>query len=213
MGTQIYKGNDGKRIPSVTTVLSGLGWKTDGLMFWAHGIGLEGRQLHEARAKAADAGTLAHAMAAADITGGEPPDLSDVDEDTAQRALAAFESYLSWKRMTRLELVSSEVPLVSEAHRYGGTLDAVAVFDGAAGLLDFKSAKALYGDHVVQVSAYWKLWEENNATLPLSHWHVLRWGPDGGFAHHSLSLPQMRAGWDTFVHLRAIYDLKKKVAA
>jgi hypothetical protein len=212
MGTQVYKANDGKRVPSVTTVLGNLGWKTDGLMFWAHGIGSQGIPLHAARTKAADAGTLAHAMAAADITGGEPPDLSEVDPETRERAEGAFGQYLAWKKMTRLELVASEIPLISEAHRYGGTPDAIAVFDGAAGLLDFKSAKALYGDHVVQVSAYWKLWEENNPTLPLSHWHVLRFPEIGGFAQHSLSLAQMRAGWDTFLHARAIHDLKRRVA-
>jgi hypothetical protein len=212
MGTQVYKASDGQRVPSVTTVLGNLGWKTDGLMFWAHGIGIQGVPLHAARTKAADAGTLAHAMAAADITGGEQPDLEEVDEETRVRALGAFEQYLAWKRMTRLELVASEIPLVSEKHRYGGTPDAIVVFDGAAGLLDFKSAKALYGDHVVQVSAYWKLWEENNPTLPLAHWHVLRFPEIGGFAHHALSLPQVRDGWDTFLHLRAIHDLKRRVA-
>jgi hypothetical protein len=211
MGTQVYKAQDGVRIPSVTTVLSGLGWKTDGLMFWAHGIGIQGIPLHEARSKAADAGTLAHAMAAADITGAQAPDLSDADADTRERAQAGFDAYRQWRRMSRLELVASEVPLVSEMHRFGGTLDAIAVFDGAAGILDFKSAKQLYGDHVIQVAAYRALWEENNPTLPLTHAHVFRWGPDGGFAHHSLSMPQVRAGWDAFLHLRALYDLKKKV--
>lgn len=212
MSTQVYKAKDGARIPSVTTVLSGLGWKTDGLMFWAHGIGLSGVPLNEARTKTADAGTLAHAMAAANITGADAPDLSDVDDDTRARAEDAFAQYLAWRKISRLELVASEIPLVSETYRYGGTPDAIAVFDGAAGLIDFKSAKSLYGDHVIQVAAYWKLWEENNPTLPLSHWHVFRFPEIGGFAHHSLSLAQMRAGWDTFLHLRAIYDLKRRVA-
>jgi hypothetical protein len=214
MPTQIYKDAAGKRLPSVTTILKELGWSSGGLMFWAHGIGLQGIDLNDARHKAADAGTVAHEMAACEITGKDPKSALDgVDPATAAAAAASFESYLSFRRMSRLELVASEVAMVSEKYRVGGTLDAIAMFDGGAGILDFKSAKELYGDHVVQVSAYWKLWEEANPDLPLSHFHVLRWSPDGGFNHHTLSRAQMDAGWEVFQHARAIYDLKKKVKA
>lgn len=214
MGTQPYKAADGKRVPSVTTILKELGWSAGGLMYWAHGIGLQGIDLNDARRAAANAGTVAHEMASLDITGKDPQTaLAGIDPGTATTAAASFASYQSWRRMTRLELVASEVAMVSEKHRVGGTLDAIAIFDGAAGILDFKSSKELYGDHVVQVAAYWKLWEELNPDLPLSHYHILRWSPDGGFNHHSLSRAQMDAGWDVFQHARAIYDLKKKVKA
>jgi hypothetical protein len=214
MPTQIYKDSDGKRIPSVTTVLKELGWSSGGLMFWAHSIGLQGLDLNDARQKLADAGTVGHGMASCDITGKDPETaLKDVDPETAEKAKASFASYLSWRRMSRLELVASEVALVSQKLRTGGTLDAVAVFDGAAGLLDFKSSKDLYPDTICQVAAYWRLWEENNPDMPLSHWHVFRWAPDGGFNHHSLSRAQVEAGWEVFQHCRAIYDLRKRVKA
>jgi hypothetical protein len=214
MPTQVYKANDGKRVPSVTTVLKELGWSSGGLMWWAHKIGLQGIELNDARTKAADAGTVAHEMASCDITGKDPASaLVGVDPEVAQTASASFASYQSWRRMSRLELVASEVAMISEKYRVGGTLDAIAMFDGGAGILDFKSSKDLYPDAIVQVAAYWKLWEEANPDLPLSHFHVFRWSPEGGFNHHSLSRSQVDAGWEVFQHARAIYDLKKKVKA
>lgn len=205
-----YRNQAGDKVVSVTQAIGNLGWKSYGLMLWAYGLGKEGKDLEKTRGDLADAGSLCHAMASADITGRPAPKV-DLPEEVAKKAADSFGAYLDWKRSTRLELRASEVAMVSEEHRYGGCLDAIAVFGGAAGLLDFKSSKALYPDQIVQLAAYWKLWEENNPDLPLSHWHVLRWAPDGGFTHHSISRQAMEAGWEAFLCCLRLHTLKKAI--
>lgn len=204
-----YADKAGTKVPGVTTVLgSSLGWKSPGLMWWAWKLGTEGKDLRREREKAADAGSLAHACAEADITGKPPP---EIPEEFKAKVAGAFAAYRAWREQTRLELVASEVPLVSESLKYGGCLDAVGVFGGDAALIDFKSSKELYGDHVVQVSAYARLWDENHPDLPIKAWHVLRWNEDGAFTHHSLSESQIESGWRVFLAALTIYQERKAV--
>ena len=194
----------------MTSILGNLGWKSYGLMYWAHALGKAGKDLREEREAAAEVGTICHAYAAADITG-KPQPVFDVDAEMLSKAERSFASYLSWKGMTRLEMIASELPLVSETLRFGGRLDAVAAFDGAAGLLDFKSSKALYPDQVVQVAAYAHLWNEHKPEMPLGHWHILRWSPDGAFTHHALSQAQIDFGWRAFLACMELQAIKKEL--
>ena len=204
-----YADKAGTKVPGVTTVLgSSLGWKTPGLMWWAWKLGSEGKDLREEREKAADAGSLAHACAEAIIT--EQP-MPAIPEEFASKVSGAVAAFNAWREQSRLELVASEVPLVSESHKYGGCLDAVGTFNGSAALIDFKSSKELYGDHVVQVAAYAKLWTENHPDLPIRAWHVLRWSEDGAFHHHSLSEAQIESGWRVFLAALTIYNERKAV--
>jgi hypothetical protein len=230
-----YKTKDGKIVPSVTTICGNLGWSSRGLLWWGfeggkkagvrtgleygYAAGKAGEPcpesvdceatLDDLREGVADIGNLAHALAQADIQKKPLPSLDGVDERTRKAALDAFASYLAWKERTRLEVVAAEVKLVSEKYRYGGRTDAIVIFGGAPGILDFKSSKELYPDAVVQVAAYSEAWTETKPDLATTHHHVLRWGPDGAFAHHALSNTQIEAGWKAFQHALALHGLQK----
>ena len=68
MPTIPYKLKDGTKVSGVTTIISqNLGWNKQQLMYWANQMGLEGKNHREVSQKAADAGTLAHALIEADI--------------------------------------------------------------------------------------------------------------------------------------------------
>ena len=59
---------DGKRVPSVSSCKSMLGWGQRGLMHWANTKGLDGLTLEDAyRGGPAEVGTMAHAMIEADL--------------------------------------------------------------------------------------------------------------------------------------------------
>ncbi len=210
MGKHAFALRDGTEVPSVTTILSNLGWKSYGLMYWAHALGKAGKDLREEREAVAEVGTICHAYAAADI-GGRQRGPFDAPDEILEKAERSFASYLQWKAMTRLELLAPELPLVSERHRFGGRLDAVVSFDGSAGLLDFKSSKTLYPDHIVQVAAYAHLWDEHKPEMPLGHWHILRWAPDGAFSHHALSPRQIELGWKAFLDCMSLHQIKKEL--
>lgn len=180
-------------------------------MFWAHQQGAEGKDFRETADAAASAGTLAHKMAEHDIKGLSFPydSFTNVSDEIEEKARNAFSGYSAWKRMTRLRLVESEVSLVSEIDKYGGTLDATAEIDGHLDLIDFKTSGGTYEDHLIQVAAYTNLWNENRQDF-IHGIHILRFPKDGGSFHHSYFtaeklIPAMR----TFRLLRELYNLKK----
>jgi hypothetical protein len=204
-----YANKGGAKVSGVTTILgSSLGWKSPGLMWWAWKLGSEGKDLREERNKAADAGTLAHACAEALITGQPLPEIPEEHRAKVEGAVAAFKA---WREQTRIDLVASEVPLVSEKHGFGGCIDAVGTGAEGAILIDFKSSKDLYPDTVVQVAAYRALWNEHHPDVQIASCHVLRWDPEGGFHHHKLSDLSVAAGWRVFLACLEIYNLRKTV--
>jgi hypothetical protein len=177
-------------------------------MYWAWNLGKQGKDLRAERNKAADAGTLAHACAEAIITNTPMPEIPEEHRAAVEGAVRAFRA---WRDESRIELCASEIALVSEAHGFGGCIDAVGLLNGEASLVDFKSSKELYGDHIAQVAAYSALWDENHPDMPIRAWHVLRWAPDGGFHHHGLSAAQVASGWRVFQASLAIYRERKVI--
>lgn len=203
---------DGTPVPSVTAVLANLGWRSEGLIHWAYQLGRAGIDLDEARRGLATVGSICHAWAAADIQG-LPQPVIEAAPDQIEQAKANYEGYQEWRRGTKLELLGAELALVSARWKFGGRLDAVVRLDGEVGLLDFKSSKALYPEHVIQVAAYTRLWDEARPDLPLGHWHVLRWAPDGGYSHHRLTRRQIAWGWAVFRRCLELEGLKRKLKA
>jgi hypothetical protein len=223
MPTQPYKTKSGKRVPGTTTVIgASLGWNKQQLMHWAHQQGLEGLDFRKTTETAAQAGTIAHAMAEADIKNVPYiPDYGvDINSDTYKKAKAAFEAYLTWKSMSKLELKEAEVAYVSEEYLYGGTIDAIGVVNGKLALIDFKTSGGLYGDHLIQVSAYMNLYESDTLgktgslvdSLLDGGVHILRFGKEeGDFHHHHYPRETIQKVFPAFKHLRELYDMKKFV--
>lgn len=194
-----YRVADGTRVPSVTTILSR--FKDSGaLMKWAYTTGREhGRleaegkdaptSLYEVSGKAADIGTAAHSMVEARIKGGSPESTEhylSLSSEDQEKAANAFGMYERWAAQTRLEVVAQEVGLISEAHRFGGTLDAIGLIDGELCLVDWKTSNGVYSDYLLQLAAYRVLWEEANPDKILSGgFHLCRFSKEhGDFAHH-----------------------------
>src|SRR6476620_9773548 len=119
---------DGERIPGVTTII-GRFKPAGGLIHWAWQLGKDGKDYREVRDKAADAGTMAHDMVEADIYGTELQLqlATDIERGVHEKALGAFAAYKAWKEQSQLEVAEAEVSLVSKAHRFGGSLDAMFI--------------------------------------------------------------------------------------
>lgn len=207
MVARIYKDKAGKRLPSVTTVISRFK-ESGGLIHWAWNLGIEGKDYRQERDAAATAGTIAHQMVEARLRDEEytPP---VIDADTLGKANGGFEAYLTWERMTKVSIVHSEVSLVSDMHRYGGTLDAIGEFEGKRVLIDWKTSNSVYQDYLIQLAAYKALWEENYPDHPIDGgFHLCRFGKEhGDFAHHYY--PDLSDAWEQFQLYRRAYDLDK----
>jgi len=130
MASKAYFDASGARLPSVTTVIGR--FKDSGnLLYWANKVGREGLTLDEARKPAADAGTIAHGWVEDHINKRPLREVSG-DPDVISRGRAAYDAYLTWQTMTKLEIRHTEVSLSSNTHRFGGTLDAIGMVAGKA---------------------------------------------------------------------------------
>lgn len=208
---------DGTRVPGVTTILSR--WKeSGGLLQWAFKQGQSGaRSLYEERDKAADIGTLAHAMAEQKLKGGDPESaLATAPEEFKEKARNAYRMFETWLVNQRAEIISAETPLVSETLRIGGTPDFVLRMpNGKLAMGDIKTSNGIYRDNVLQVAAYGQLWDENHPDDPITEgFHVARFAkefPD--FEHRYFA--EADNALALFKLLRQAYDLdaqlKKRV--
>jgi len=201
---------DGERVPGTTTIISR--FKESGtLMYWANREGLQGRTLRgedSTAVKAAEIGTIAHAMMEADIRN-RTFTADGIPEQMLVPARKAFGAYREWKNQTQLRLCESEMPLVSRNYRYGGTLDAMLV-KGVLSLGDFKTSNAIYMDYLIQLAAYRNLWDENFPDRPIAGgFHLLRFSKQGDFTHSWWA--ELDDAWEAFKLMRQLYDFDKKL--
>ena len=218
MPTTEYRLADGTRVPGTTTIISSsLGWNRGALMYWAWQEGKAGRDYRQTQSDAADAGTIAHAMVEAHIRGSIYQAPPTATPDQLRLATLSFGAFMEWFEATRIELVETEMHLISEPHRFGGTPDAVGRIKGALCLLDWKTSKAVYAEYLIQLAAYEHLWNVNRGEQITGGIHCCRFDKvTGGFSHHWWPGEALRPAWDSFLRLRDLYDLQremKKLAA
>jgi hypothetical protein len=209
MAYHVYKLADGTRVPSVTTVLGR--FKDAGpLMYWAWQCGVDGKDFRKVRDEAADAGTLAHAAVEAWVKRqdfvftGEP--------SVVERAQKAFGAFLEWADQTKLTVDKTELPLISERFKFGGTFDAILLGTKRA-MGDWKSSNGVYGEYLAQLAAYGQLWKENFPDQPIEGgFHLLRFDKThGDFTHKWWG--ELEAGWEYFLRLREAYEFDKELKA
>jgi hypothetical protein len=199
---------DGTKVPSVTTIISRFK-ESGGLIHWAWKLGAEGKDYRKERDDAANAGTLAHAMVE-DWVSGTQTDLSEYDDDTIRKAKQAYSAFMEWAEQTNLKITHSELPLISEKYRFGGTLDCMLV-NGKRSLGDVKTSNSLYHDYLMQLAAYGILWDENFPDQSIDGgYHIMRFSKDeGDFEHRWFG--DLTDAKEMFIHLRQAYDLDAKL--
>jgi hypothetical protein len=211
---QAARGKRGDRVPGVTTVVKRF-QESGGLIHWAYKCGLDDIDINEARDDAATAGHLGHDWVE-DTIHERPlrePDKSLTDEQVAG-ARTALNAFIEWRDQVQLEIVATEVPLVSEALRFGGTLDAIFRLKRSRLVLgDWKTGNRVYSEHLAQLGGYAILIEENDLLAQLGGGaldgvQLLRFDKEfGSFAHYSWPLPVLEIGKSAFRQMRSLYDV------
>lgn len=205
---QRYYLKDGTQVPGVTTVTGLL--DKPALKGWAWKMGLKGEDIYKYTDEAKAIGSLAHELIAESL-GGPAAKVKGYSPDQLERAQYSVKVFADWQaRHGDLKPLSIELPLVSEAHHYGGTIDLVAEIDGHVELIDFKTGSGIWPEHEVQVGAYWKLLDEGGARIEGAR--ILRIGRTEGESidERTLTGVQVLNGWRVFEHCLAIHRLKKK---
>ena len=207
-----YKNAAAKRIPGTTTI-TGRFKDSGGLIHWAWQTGIDGADYRAVRDKAADSGTLAHALVEAHLTNTDISDtLESADPETLEQAQQGFESWKLWLQQTASEVISWEQPLVSEEYQYGGTPDCLIKSNGTGqwALGDWKSG-GVYSDALLQLAAYQQLFRETHPELSLEPGcHIVRFSRQSGdFSHHYFSV--LDDAWRMFLLFREAYELDKQI--
>jgi hypothetical protein len=204
-----YRNAAGQRVPGCSTIAK-VGADPGGLLHWAWQLGLEGKDYREARDAAAGAGTMVHEAAEAWKQG--RPYVFTGDPEQVARAQTGFGAFTEWAGQTRLKIEETEVSLVSERYQFGGTFDATLI-GGKRAMADYKTASSLYPEHLLQVVAYGKLWEEHFPDRPIDGgYYILRFSRDYGDFTASW-FGELEDAWQAFLACRQLYELKAKIKA
>ena len=157
---QIYRNAAGKRVPGVTTILGFVA--KPHLIKWANNLGLEGIDSSKFVDQMATIGTIAHAFCECHVQGMEL-DTSNLNPEHVDKAESSAIRFMAWWDSMGFKLLHSELQMVSEDWQVGGTLDIVAVDpDGKIWVIDLKTSKAIYPEHLVQCCAYAEMFEETH---------------------------------------------------
>lgn len=158
-----YVTPDGKRYPSVTTVLSIL--TEDSIREWRARVGEE--TANKISHRASTRGTAVHAIIE-DYINNEP-------EYAKKYMPNVYDNFLSVKSVLddRIgKVYAQECALYSEHLGVAGRVDCIADFDGKISIIDFKTAKKpkkaeWITNYFIQESAYAIMWEERTG-MPIT---------------------------------------------
>lgn len=207
--------------PVRVTTVTGRFKDAGGLIHWAWQCGVDGKDYRTVKGEAATVGTTAHAVIRM-IHRGQPDDQIAAhveamlpDPEARRKAWQAAESFLTWARGITLTVLDEEVEVSSEALNAVGHIDAVArQGTGRAAslvLLDWKTSGGFYTDYLVQIAAYWGLWNASHGPRDqLAGGHLLRISKDTSDFHHTY-VDDLHEPWEQFLRLREAYEIDKRL--
>jgi hypothetical protein len=200
---------EGKKLaPGLTTVLGLL--NKPALVRWANKLGLEGVSVDGFVSELASIGSLGHALITDSLIEAD----TDTSDYTTNQIDAAENSVLSFLAWTEEHPISEtfwvEKPLVSEVHRFGGTADIYCLIKGSMELIELKTGKGIYPEHIYQAAAQKMLLEENDCRVDRCRVLNIPRSEDESFLEHVLTDKEIRIGQEIFQHCLAIYYLKKE---
>lgn len=205
MARIIYK-IEGKRVPSVTTVLSLLNKPM--LVKWANNLGLQGINSTGYVNNLAEIGTLAHYFVECDCNNTEP-DLEKYSINQIEIAKTALIKWHKWVKEINFKPIKNEMSLTHADLKFGGTIDLYSMVNGMKTLIDIKTSNSLYLEHYIQLSAYAKLLTHHGNTV--DRVMIVRIGrnPNEGFQVKELFTDDLNELFKIFKLLLDVYNLKK----
>lgn len=203
---QRYRVKQGFIVPGVTTIIGQL--DKPALVPWAWKLGMQGLDYRKTVGQAANIGSIVHHLIECHLKN-EKPYLDEYPLREVQMSQVAYAEFEEWWMQQDMKMIGSEVQLVSEKYRYGGTIDIVAckVAADKIRLLDIKTSKGVYDEMRYQLAAYVYLWNENHPDQPIESSHIIHINKETGSIGF-VALGNLDTEFQIFLHLRDIYELK-----
>jgi hypothetical protein len=157
---------DGRRFPSITTVLGIL--SQDAIAEWRARVGDE--EANRVGQKAANRGTLVHAIIEKYLKNEDTTDFLPFVRQSLENLRPILDSRIG-------KIFGLESPLYSAHLRVAGRCDCVAEFDGVPSIIDFKTSKRVkkkenISNYFAQMSGYAVMWEERTG-MPITNTVVI----------------------------------------
>lgn len=77
-----------------------------------------------------------------------------VSSELTFEELLCVQSFINWFNAVKPEVIATERTIFSDIHNFAGTVDFICRIDGVPYVIDFKTSKAIYRAHEIQVSSY-----------------------------------------------------------
>lgn len=169
---------DGTKAPGVTTVLKAIGYGSENIIGWANNLGLKDIKYRTELSRLGDIGTCAHTFFEESLTQ-KITSRKEWPDHIVDAGAPCRELFKRWRVGKRVKVYTSELRLLSERWRVGGTLDMVArINDGPLVLIDFKTSSGIRPTYLAQVAAYVDMLEEHHGKTVASAL-IVRFGKDG----------------------------------
>ena len=204
---QRYHLKDGTEVQGASSIAK-VDDDPSGLIYWANKLGLQGIDCNKFRDELADAGIVAHHLIHCHFIR-KTPGLKKLSQSAVEAGTRIFEEFIEWWADNDLTWMAGEREMVSEKHRYGGTLD-IAAHDlkDRVWILDVKTSKRVYPSHKYQIAGLGKLWEENEGEKV--HKHMIIRLPYAGGPMEPYHLHNPAHCFDTFLCQLAFINSKEK---
>ena len=212
-----YYSPDGKRVPSVTTILDIV--NKPYLVKWANNLGLQGINIADNKEHITGIGTLLHAMIEG-VLNNDTVDDSKFSPEQKEIAGQCFGKFAVWHSEHDIVPVKTEASMSS--YQYGGTMDAILYVDGKPTIMDWKTSKQVDPEYFAQLAAYNNLLISNFALgtdvgfdIPLIEQvavlDVPKEGPDWEYVVIPVRSEKFTDAWNYFEQARKLYDAKKRL--
>ncbi len=203
---QRYTTSRGEPCVGVTTVLGVM--NKPQLVNWANRLGLDGYDVTKWVDGLANIGTLIHYLIECDINGAVP-DLNNYTPNEVKTATEAFTKWVEWRGRNRFALIGSELQIVSDSLKVGGTCDIYAMVNDKATVLDIKTSKACYSEQRTQVVAYKNLLVENGKTV--DECRIIRIGRSESEGFDDILIGAEKLHWSRFLACLELYRCNKNL--
>lgn len=170
LDTRFYLTEQGNYVPSVTTILDCYP-KPPSFYDWLKKVGEDADTIRD---EAGDRGSTVHKLTERYDAGEEVNLISETGSiDYKLIEWAMFERYVEFRRRFELQIIHSELHLLSDKLGFAGTLDRVIQFNGRLLIIDIKTSNSLYDHYWLQMAAYKELLAEVQPGLKIDGYAIL----------------------------------------
>ncbi len=166
-------------------------------------------QHQKVKEEAADKGSQVHAWAEAYIKA-KPAERKALELPDDEQVLNGVTAFLKWLKKYKVKFIESEKLVFSRKFDYVGLMDLKAEVNGKLAVVDFKTAKGIYNEHLYQTAAYMAADEEESGCKYEERWILKFNKDDGDFAAYKLD--NFELDFQTFLAALTIKKTEKELS-